>query len=299
MSKRKIVLLSACGVLLCIYIIQLVFAMRSPVKNITLSGGIDTILIKSGSDSVTLSKTDDGWVTGDKKYAANESTADEMVNALKTISVLNTVGKTGNEAVEERYELTGGKAVTVTALSGEKTLRTLKIGKASSTGSQSYVTIDDGKDICLVSGNLHDTFGKTAEDIRSKIVYKADKDQLTEISETVNGTTLTVAKSGSPAAWSAAGGTPAVDGEKAGSWAESLYSVSANSWLDDSFVLPEEPESVTVITAGTKKITLTIYKTGKDDDVKYYGTCSETPYKFELSSYAAGKYMKKAEELQK
>jgi hypothetical protein len=299
MSKRKIVLLSACGVLLCIYIIQLVFGLRSPVKNITLAGDFDTILITNGSNSVPLVKTSAGWVVGEKKYAANESTIDGMVNAIKTINVLNTVGRTGNETVEERYELKGGKSLTVTVSNAGKILRTLTIGKASSTGSQTYVTIDGGRDICLVSGNLHDTFGKTAADIRSKIVYKVEKDQLTNIAENMNGTTLTLAKSGTPAVWSAANGTPSVDSEKAGSWAESLYSISANSWIDDSFVLPEKPESVTTITAGTKKVTLTIYKTGKDDDAKYYGTCSETPYKFELSSYAAGKYMKKADDFKK
>lgn len=299
MSKRKIVLLSSCAVLLCIYIIQLVFALHNPVRNVALADDFDTILIKNGGNSVSLSKAGSGWVVGDKKYAANESTADGMVNAVKSVSILNTVGKAGNEAEEERYELNDGKAITVTASKDGKTLRTLRIGKAASTGSQTYVTIDNEKDICLVSGNLHDTFGKTADDIRSKIVYKADKDQLSNIAETVNGVTLTVAKSGTPAVWSAADGTPAVDNEKAGNWADSLYSVSADSWLDDSFVLPEKPESVTVITAGTQKITLTVYKTGKDKDVKYYGTCSETPYKFELSSYAAGKYMKKAEDFKK
>jgi hypothetical protein len=299
MSNRKIVLLSACGVLLCIYIIQLVFAFRSPVKNITLAGNIDTILIKNGTDSIKVSKNNGSWIVGDKNYPANESTVDAMVNAFKTINVLNTVGKAGSDAASERYDLTGTKAVTVTAMNAGKTLRTLTVGKASSTGSQSYATIDNGKDICLVAGNLHDTFAKSVNDIRSKIVYKTDKEQLTGISESVNGTTLTVTKSGSPAVWAAADGTPAVDSAKAGEWAESLYSVSANSWLDDSFVMPEKPESVTVITAGAKKITLTIYKTGKDDNVKYYGTCSESPYKFELSSYAAGKYMKKAEDFKK
>jgi hypothetical protein len=64
-------------------------------------------------------------------------------------------------------------------------------------------------------------------------------------------------------------------------------------------VLPEKPESVTTLTAGSKTVTLNVYKTGKDDNVKYYGTCSETPYRFELSSYAAGKYIKTAADFKK
>lgn len=299
MSKRKIVLLSACGVLLCIYVFQLVSALRSPVKKVSLSTDFDAVTIENGSNSVSLSKTGAGWIIGEKKYPAKQSSIDEIVNAVKDITILNTVGRTGNEAVEERYEINKGKAITVTVSAGGKTLRTLTVGKASSTGSQSYITIDGGKDICLVSGNMHETFGKSVDDLRSKIVYEAKKEELSKIEETMGGTTLAVSKSGDPASWGAADGTPAVDSEKAGSWADSLYSVSADTWLDDSFVLPEKPESVTIITAGAKKITLTVYKTGKDKDVKYYGTCSESPYKFELSSYAAGKYMKKAEDLKK
>lgn len=299
MSRRKIILLSACGALLCIYILQLVFSLRNPVKEIKLEKSFDAVTIQTASGKIQLARSGENWVIGEQKYQANKSLADAIESAVKSISVLNTVGHTGNEAAEGRYDLTADKAITVTASAAGKTVRTLVIGKAASTGSQTYVTIDGSKDICLVSGNLHDTFGKTAGDLRSKLVYTLDKDALTGIAETANGATLTLAKSGNPASWNAANGTPAVDPEKAGSWAESLYSVSVNSWLDDSFALPGDPVSVTVITAGTKKVTLTIYKTGKDNDAKYYGTCSETPYKFELSSYAAGKYMKKAEELKK
>jgi hypothetical protein len=299
MTRRKIVLLSACGALLCIYILQLVFASKNTVKTVKLDSDPDTVLIERNGTSVTLAKNGSAWTVGDKKYPANESTADAIVNAIKTISVLDTTGRAGTDSADERYELGRDKAITVTASAAGKTLRTVTIGKKSSTGSQTYVLIDGGKEIRLVSGNLQDTFGKSADDLRSKIVYKEDKDALTKIVIASGSSALSVAKTGNPAVWGAADGTPAVDAEKTASWADSLYSVSCASWLDDSFVLPEKPESVTTLTAGSKTVTLNVYKTGKDDNVKYYGTCSETPYRFELSSYAAGKYIKTAADFKK
>jgi len=49
--------------------------------------------------------------------------------------------------------------------------------------------------------------------------------------------------------------------------------------------------------AGGNAITVSVYKEGDGDEAKYYGTCSETPYKFSLSRYSAGKYLKTAADI--
>ena len=204
---------------------------------------------------------------------------------------------TGGDAVDERYEIDKANAIVVKAYKGNELVRTLTIGKASSTGSQSYVTLDDKKDIYLVSGTLRDTFKKDVAALRSKSVYTVDSSDLTAVSESMGSTVLSIVKSGDPAAWTASGGAASVDAEKAASWAASLATLNADSWLDDDFVLPPVSESVTVITAGGKAITVSVYKEGDGEEVKYYGTCSETPYKFSLSRYSAGKYLKTAADI--
>ena len=176
-------------------------------------------------------------------------------------------------------------------------MRTLTIGKASSTGSQSYLTLDDKKDIYLVSGTLHDTFKKDVASLRSKSVYTVDSSDLTAVSESMGSTVLSIVKSGDSAAWTGSEGAASVDTEKAASWAASLAVLNADSWLDDDFILPAASESVTVITAGGNAITVSVYKEGDGDEAKYYGTCSETPYKFSLSRYSAGKYLKTAADI--
>ena len=297
MSKRKIILLTACILLLGIYIAQLASSLRSSVKNKTLGADPDKLTIENASAVIELAKSDDGWTVGERRYKADTNTVDALVNAVKNIRVLDTVAQAGSDAVDERYEIDKTNAIVVKAYKGNELVRTLTIGKASSTGSQSYLTLDGKKDIYLVSGTLRDTFKKDVAALRSKVVYAVDTSDLTAVSESMGSTVLSIVKSGDPAAWTATGSTASVDAEKAASWAASLTRLNADSWLDDDFVLPPASESVTVITAGGKAITVSVYKEGDGDDAKYYGTCSETPYKFSLSRYSAGKYLKTAADI--
>ena len=297
MSKRKIILLTACVLLLGIYIAQLASSLRSSVKNKTLGADPDKLTIENAGTLIELVKSDDGWTIGEKRYKADTNTIDGLVNAVKNIRVLDTVAQAGSDAVDERYEIDKANAIVVKAYKGNELVRTLTIGKTSSTGSQSYLTLDGKKDICLVSGTLRDTFKKDVAALRSKVVYAVDTSDLTAVSESMGSTVLSIVKSGDPAAWVAAGGAANVDAEKAASWAASLTRLNADSWLDDDFVLPPVSESVTVITAGGKAITVSVYKEGDGEEAKYYGTCSETPYKFSLSRYSAGKYLKTAADI--
>ena len=297
MSKRKIILLTACVLLLGIYIAQLASSLRSSVKNKTLGADPDKLTIENAGTLIELAKSDDGWTIGEKRYKADTNTIDGLVNAVKNIRVLDTVAQAGSDAVDERYEIDKANAIVVKAYKGNELVRTLTIGKASSTGSQSYVTLDGKKDIYLVSGTLRDTFKKDVAALRSKVVYAVDTSDLTAVSESMGSTVLSIVKSGDPAAWTATGGAANVDAEKAASWAASLATLNADSWLDDDFVLPAASESVTVITAGGNAITVSVYKEGDGDEAKYYGTCSETPYKFSLSRYSAGKYLKTAADI--
>ena len=297
MSKRKIILLTACVLLLGVYIAQLASSLRSSVKNKTLGAEPDKIRIENAGDVIELVKSDDGWTVGERRYKADTAAVDALVNAVKNIRVLDTVAQAGSDAVDERYEIDKENAIVVRAYKGDELVRTLTIGKTSSTGSQSYLTLDGKKDICLVSGTLRDTFKKDVAALRSKVVYTVDTSDLTAVSESMGSTVLSIVKSGDPAAGTASGGAANVDAEKAANWAASLTRLNADSWLDDDFVLPPASESVTVITAGGKAITVSVYKEGDGDDAKYYGTCSETPYKFALSLYSAGKYLKTAADI--
>ena len=310
MKPRKTVLLSAIAVLLCVYIVQLVTSGHGAIKDIKLADKPDTILITQGTTTITLAEENGAWVVGDQKYPADQKAVDGILSAISNVKVLDTVGKTGKEAVLDRYELGKEKAITVKATKSGKDLRTLTVGKDATTSSQSYVTLNGGSNIYLVSGSLHTIFGKSANELRSSVVYSLKYDDMTKVTVGSPEGNWALEKSGSPAAWTLApgsvGGVDAeknslitVDPEKAAAWAKDLAEIDVNSWLDDSATLPDtKPTSVT-ITAGGKDITVTIYPSGSGKDVKYLGTSSATPYKFELGAYAGMTLTKKLGDLKK
>lgn len=152
---RKIVLLCAIAVLLVIYILQLLFSARSSAKVVTTDAEIDTLSVTKGDESLyTITKSVAYWYYEYRPLMENR--ANGLVNSVKEISLLGTVTSNTNDL--ERYGLDHDNAVTVTALSGGKAVRVLKLGKISATGSQCYVMLDDGSNVYLARGALRSTF---------------------------------------------------------------------------------------------------------------------------------------------
>lgn len=301
MKLRKTILLSAIGVLLCIYIIQLISSGRSAVKTLALKAEPAAFTISGSGSDVVLSKESGSWIVGGKKYKANAAFSDNIKNAVTSVKVLDTVSHSDDEAVLERYGLSKDKAYTVTATDKDgKTIRTLTIGKESTTGSQTYVKVDSGKDIYLVSGSLKDTFGKSVEDLRSKEVFNFKADDLTKVAVSVPGNTWSMEKSGEPAVWSAAGQTIELDDEKVKAWINTLPVLNVQSWKNETDPMPRIAGTTATLTAGGKDITVTVYEiAAADGKTEYIGTSSETPYPFTMSKYTADKFCKKLAELEK
>lgn len=319
MTRRKMILIASCVALLCVYIMQLVMGNRSGAKTYKLEGQdeIDMIKISKADGEFTINKEGDGWTVSGAKYPAAEAVVDGMLSQIKEIKILDTVGKASAEN-STRYETGGGKELTVTAESGGKVLRTITVGKSSSTSSQTYIIIDGGHDVCLASGNLRQTFNKSVDDIRSRLIYKLDQDKLRKVFVTYNGETLSYEKAADSPEWKSADGTPAGNSSKLSSWASSLYSASASKWLDDDAVLPAEPIATARIESEDDFASIKIYKaeivnskaeeasandydseSASQTETKYYCTSSATAYKAELSSYVAEKYLKQASDFDK
>jgi len=309
MKTRKIILLSACAVLLFICIIQAVTLNRNTVKVFNISEAPDEISIKNASEVINLKKIDDEWYIGSQRYPANASVVDSFVAAVKSVKALDKVGTAGNEASQNRYDLNEGKGIVVTASANGKLLRTLCVGKASTTGSQGYVTIDDSKDVYLASGNLNSTFNKTLNDVRSKTVWTLEKNMIGAISikNITEGSQWKLSRSGQSEniTWNIDGSGVVVgdvDSEKATSWFNEFSSLTANSWYSDN----AKPEGTYLISCqiecGGKTVTTDIYQIQaetEDDGAKYCGTSSETPYVFEVSAYAVKKFLKQTNEILK
>ncbi|MBQ1629670.1 MAG: DUF4340 domain-containing protein [Treponema sp.] len=302
MKTRKIILLSICAFLLCVCIAQGITGSISPVKTIKTDADPDTITISNSNSSVTLTHKNNYWYVGNNNYIATAAEVDNMLKAVKEIKVLDKIGKFGS-ALDERYNLTDEKATTVIATKDGKEVALLRIGKTSSTGSQTYACINGKTDILLLSGNLTSIFGKDEASLRSKTIYTIEEENVAAAEITMGTRTWGLensAKKGEKAVWQITGNSPKVDldQEAAQAWIRNVCFLNINSWIEDNTDLPANKlTSFSLKTTGGETILVDIYEKKTGNDSQYIGTCSRTPHKFDLTKYLTEKFTKQLDEL--
>ena len=164
MKTRKIVLLAGIAALLCVYILQVIGAHRSPVKEFTLSAEPDAITIESASNgAIQLNKIGEKWLVNNQ--LAEENQMYMLTNAVKNVKTLGVISRSNAEADLQRYGLDDMTKITVTIAKEGKTLRTLIIGKSATNADQTYLRVDGGSETLIASGDLHGQFNVKAEDL--------------------------------------------------------------------------------------------------------------------------------------
>lgn len=308
MKTRKLVLIIADLVLLAVCIIQFALSARDTTKYFSFKEEPDSIEILTPGETISLTKEGDDWVIGAKKYPASLSMVDSYIAAIKNVRALDKVGNLSSANDAEKYELTDGKKTTVIAKLGDKVLRTLEIGKTAVSSSQCYATVDGGKDIYLVSGGINDTFDTSVAAARTTIVLNLEPTEITTVAITdyASDKTWSVSRmgSGSDIAWNVSGAEEGyeLDSGKAANWLNSCASLSTRDWYAEDAVLEGTKVLTAKITHAYKDITLEFYaipKPSENDIQQYYGTCSNTPYRFKVDENSVKKYLKTLEELSK
>ena len=308
MKTRKLVLIIADVVLLAVCIIQFAVSARDTTKFFTLKDQPDSMEIVTPTETISLYKDGEDWFIGDKKYLASISMVDSYIDAISSIRALDKVGSLSSANNEEKYELTDGKTINVTAMLGDKVLRTVKIGKTAVSSSQCYATIDGGKDIYLVSGSINDTFDTSVAAARTTIVLNLDSPDITNVSITdvAANKTWSVSRlgSGEDLAWNVSGAEDGyeLDTGAAAVWLNSFASLSTRDWYTEDAEVEGTKVVTAKITCAYKDITVEFYaipKANENNIQQYYGTCSETPYRFKVNESTVKQYLKSLDELSK
>ena len=175
-SLRKIILLSLIAILLVVYILQLVISGANDGYSLVLKESPDTILIQNGTKSqIKIVNSNGIWLLKEgsenpkENYAilpANTETVNQMVTSLSKIEVLGLVSKNDDN---ERYGFSDNELTKVVVQKDGKVLRTLELGKNSSTYQQVYAKVDESSNVVLVSGNPKLTFDVTFEDLKAPV----------------------------------------------------------------------------------------------------------------------------------
>lgn len=305
MKTRKLVLIVADVILLAVCLVQFILSARDTTKYFTFKDEPDSLEIVTPQETISLYKEGEDWFIGEKKYPASMSMVDSYISAIKNIRALDKVGSIANGNNVERYELTDSKKTTVTAKLGDKVLRTIEIGKTAVSSSQCYMTVDGGKDIYLVSGGVNDTFDTSVAAARTTIVLNLNSDEITGVSITdAEDKTWSLSRmgNGDDVVWNVSGGEIDLDEGKANVWLTSFASLSTRDWYAEDAVLEGTRAVSARITYNLKDIKLEFFalpKNNEKDLQQYYGTCSETPYRFKVDEKTVKQYLKPLEELAK
>jgi hypothetical protein len=301
MKTRKIALLSAIAVLACVYALQLTLGSVNPVRTVKLADAPDSFVIAKGDgSSITLKKDGDRWLVGEKNYLADASKVEAMISAISPVKILGTVASSGDL---DRYGLEETSKITVTALKGEKTLRTLTVGKNAVTGEQSYGIVDANKAVSLLSGGLHDVFGASLDEMRDRAIWNLDASAIAKIDVKGEGKegSFTLEKSGTPAAWGVAlpesAKKAALDASAANSWAQGFAELRADAFAPDGTAPAEKPIAVFTVSSGGKNYALSVL--AKDGESRYLCSSPESQSPFYLSAYSVGLLLKPLSELEK
>ncbi len=307
MKTRKLVLIIADLLLLVLCLIQGIAAARDGAKYFKYDDNPDEITIVTPSENLLLTKDGDDWFVTDKKYPANGTTVDDFIDASKEIRALDKVASV-NDNTRSKYELVDTKKISVEIKKGGKVLRSLEIGKDASSASQSYITVDGGNDIYLASGNLRTIFDKDLTKLRSRVIWGFDKETVNSLNVTkADGTTWSLSRMGSDdsTSWTISIPDAEVDPEKATTVLQNAATLTTTSWYGDD-VKADDLGGEFLLSAKIghdyESASIEIYKIASENEAgetKYYATCSESPYVFELASYAVEKFNKNAEDFVK
>ncbi|MBR7079457.1 MAG: DUF4340 domain-containing protein [Treponema sp.] len=319
-AVQKIILLSLAAVLLCVYILQISIGGKSKTQTLTTKEDITSLEICSGSDqanTLILSKNGEKYTVsnanGSETYDADATTASSLFDNIREIHILGNAAKQSS-ANEERFGLDQNSRIAVKVKAGDEVIRTVNIGKNSSSGSQSYLTLDDSNQIMICSASMHTIYAVTMDSLRSKEVYTVSGDAITQISVNTEEGSFTVNKTQQAAAatgtdengqeisiptsqWTLTSSSNTeisaeLDQEKTSEWASYISSLNAASWADEKTFSQNTSERGT-LTFASNGITYKIqFYEIEGDENQMLCSCNVIPYRFYVSKYLAQKFMR-------
>lgn len=288
MTKRKIFLLSLIAVLAVTYVFQLVFSAKGKIQELTVKEEIASVKIAKNDLTVSLNKNEDGYFI-DEKLPAKQEAVKYIYDSISSVKVIDVISKNPSESDFERYGLL--TPVTVTASSKDnKTLRSITVGKTSTTGNQTYIQIDGKKEICLVSGNLNSAFSASKDELLDYILYKVNADEIYKIQVKYSTFgTFTAEKAGESAdfKWNITQTDNDIDKDKFNSdkfaqWVSSITELRAEKWMTDFNVQDSSLDSSRyfsiIISAAGKDIHVDLYQIKADLGSEKLCICSENEF---------------------
>lgn len=136
----------------------------------------NTVIIKSPSQEITLSKKDNGWLVA--SFSASLTQVKNLITSLKDLETLSLVSKNPENQDEYGVSTDSGTLVAITGQRGEKNII---IGNQSSDTTSFYIREAKSSSVYLAKGDIYQKVQQSITDWRDKTIINADKTKLQKI----------------------------------------------------------------------------------------------------------------------
>ncbi len=288
MKRSSIILISVVGILaIAVYFVSrqpgeqsLSESAGGPLVNYD-SAAVDKMEIRSATGTVTLEKQGGKWViTSPIKYPADEASTTSAVGKGKDLNVTNLVSS--NPAKQGIYSV-DSTATLVQIFTNNNPAASFRVGKPSSSYTETYVRKEGSNEVYSVAGVLASTFVKGANDWRDKTIFKTDQNNIHSVKLQFGDTTFVLTKKDS-VNWMM--GNDSTVSSTVTAFIGSLANVQADEFVDST--ISSTPKLTA--TLETQGIQLRIYRRA---DGRHYVQSSASPQWFVIQEWKAGQLLKR------
>jgi len=155
------------------------------------SMAVNKLEITSETGEVTLEKQAGRWMLVNPiKYPADENT---VASALAQAKSINLKGLVSSNPDKQSLFKVDSTATLVKVYEKGSESAAFRVGKPSSTFSETYVRLDNSNDVYLAEGILSSVFSRQPKEWRDKTIYKTDQTGITEVKLQHGDTTVNLA----------------------------------------------------------------------------------------------------------
>ena len=288
----------------------------------SVEGNEITRIELSGPDgTVNLTKADDTWSVGPKKYRADKAKISPMIDS---ISGLNLTALVSEAKDYTRYDLADENKILVKAWIGPDIKREFDVGKAAPSFRHTFVRLAGDPNVYQASDNFRSKFEFSAEDVRDKVILSFAASDVSEINLTSGKETLSLLRKEVPLeepaepgqddvkrddnkkaeaapikgkmSWLTSDGRSA-DAAKIDQLVSSLSQLSCDSYLSEKNKTEFTDPIYVLEVKGQQTYTLEIFDKENDSDMSFPATSSESEEPFSLAESNAKQLMPEFEDV--
>lgn len=154
------------------------------------SSAVDKIEIRSSTGTIIAEKQEGTWnVTSPVRFRADSSAIVAILSQGKHIELKDLVSSNPDKQHVFQVDSTGS-LVRISEKGVERAA--FRIGKVSSSFTESYVRLENSNDVYLANGFLSGVFNRQTKDLRDRTIFRADVNTIKQVNFQYGDTTFTL-----------------------------------------------------------------------------------------------------------